>query len=442
MLTLYTSKDALIKDYQRPNLQLVSDADSYFDQLVQTGAIGIKDCQFMYNFLTPCTDELTCIMDLLSLNTSCKTLILASKYPDLILTTGNISREAALYMLTLFGNSDRAIVYYVYDKAKESDGLICDVEPQTIIEEDDCIEAVVISEETRVPCHTYGEILKALYYARASVPTSCIGMWDDIFTGSLDIDQTMDDEIKQRGFDTDYDFIRQTSLGARAVPDHACNRASCEERINVFSDCYVVGGQFICCLTYTDDMERVLTIHAPFCTEPTDEQMTIINQYAEKLGYVREVEEDERPDDEVQLSYPIVKCLQQDFKETHTINYYINECGKPQILNVYCRSEESTQNESALRWENLMKAMVAQSKPMTEEDYWKDPNWQHDLNWEDDEESEESEGNEEDGFDPLSDWDDDDGDDDGMQVIEFDPNSDGDIILDIDDFPDDEGDEE
>lgn len=45
MLTLYTSKLALLNDQQRPNIHLIQDANAYFNQKVRKGEIQHRGLQ-------------------------------------------------------------------------------------------------------------------------------------------------------------------------------------------------------------------------------------------------------------------------------------------------------------------------------------------------------------------------------------------------------------
>ena len=143
MLTLYTSKLALLNDQQRPNIHLIQDANAYFNQKVRKGEIGIEDCRPVQQIL--CSDDmgrLKDMNDMLKLSTSCKTLILARKYPDMVYTTSGLTKEAATLIFLLFCEGDQSFIYYLPERVElpvGKDGAWHEENEQTFIGPSDAV---------------------------------------------------------------------------------------------------------------------------------------------------------------------------------------------------------------------------------------------------------------------------------------------------------------
>ena len=350
MLTLYTSKLALLNDQQRPNIHLIQDANAYFNQKVRKGEIGIEDCRPVQQIL--CSDDmgrLKDMNDMLKLSTSCKTLILARKYPDMVYTTSGLTKEAATLIFLLFCEGDQSFIYYLPERVElpvGKDGAWHEENEQTFIGPSDEIEAEIISEETRTVVAHYGEIMDELnYWANRAGQGDTITSWkwnDSLF----DEEEPEDSEREPGSFSSNYYLRENLQRAKEGWPTCSCNRTSCIYHVELFPDCFVVGGKYIISKEVDREGRPHIQVHSPFGTEPSAEQYETIFDYAEDMGYLdSEPDEEEAPAHEI--SQDLYRRINQDFRETHLIDYYVDLYGTPQIYGITYYGDKSSLEQDA-----------------------------------------------------------------------------------------------
>ncbi len=369
-MILYTSKVALLRDVSRPNYQFVSDADSYFNQLVEQGTITEKDCTFIQKILLSEKSQTENKEDILTLSTSAKTLILAKKFPEIILSNANITKEASLYLLVLFGESERAFVYVLPTYYEPQNGGIGGSQyedlHQNIISDDTTLKVIVISEHGRTECTTYKDAIKAVAYWTGKM------IWDMTenyrWDGKFILDENADLEesghflrkleFDPLSFDWSYSLLyhRNYEILFRResfVPNPGCAIAGCALRVDRYEDCFVLGGQFIVSNSYANDMSSGITIHAPFGNEPVQEQLDAIERFAQKSGFLAPYSGKALSEG---ISNVLLDNINEDFKKNHVIHFIIDENGEPQIIDVYhCSADEGYHEDINYGKEHLIK---------------------------------------------------------------------------------------
>ena len=393
MLTVYTDITALVNDYKHPNFELVRDADSYFNQLVRDRKIRIGICREVQRWLTAEKLVLRNWKDMLKLSTSCKTLVLAKQYPDLIVTTGNITTEAMLTWFVMFDKSDRAILLYPPDSDAEL--RIKSITPQTIINEYDKIDIEVVTESGREVCDNFRDVQEIVEdnWSCPHLENRAVGIGTGFVNKSRKIfsaDSLPVEHCDTSKFDWNYNM---TETYCRRLDGCKCERALCETKVELFQDCFTVGGQYIITNTFDEDLKPVVTVHTPFGNEdPTEEQLDIAFDYAEKFGFIDSGDaESEAGKKKIELKYhkaqardwgtassTLLNALNGDFAATHII-YYNVEGGKPYITDVMpCRDRREAEEET--KWDKRLGVLpVVLESDAEHKNSWDKSFWQQTL---------------------------------------------------------------
>lgn len=350
MLTLYTSKMALLNDQRRPNVHLIQDANAYFNRKVRKGEITKQDCRPIQRML--CSDDMSRLKDkkdMLKLSTSCKTLILAKKYPNMVYTTYALTKEATMSIFLLFCKGDHSFIYYLPEHVElpiGKDGAWHEENEQMFIGPKDEIEAEIISEETRTVVAYYGEIMDELnYWANRADHGDTVTSWK--WNGGLFDEEGDRNSKREPGSCTRAYYLRENIQKAKeGWPTCNCNRTSCIYHVELFQDCFVVGGQYIVNKVVTRDGRAKIQIHSPFGTEPSEVQYETIYDYAEQMGYLdNDLDEEGAPVHEI--SQDLYMRINQNFQDTHLIDYYVDLYGTPQIYGVTYYAEQSVLRNDA-----------------------------------------------------------------------------------------------
>lgn len=327
MLTLYTDLDSLYSDFVRPNIFLVRDADSFFNQRVKSGEIKISDCERFVEMLSSERGELRKMSDMLKLSTSCKTLILADKYPDIVLSNQNISAEASDHLLNLFSDRNQAFLFYPNRQNVKFSLLVgnmgCKDAPTGIVDFDDEITATVVSGYQKKVCNNYSEIFRTLY--------EFAGPEENLFPRHMGSKKEENIELGEGG-------IKLCKVTKR-MGNRTCERETCPYRIQPIVNGFIFGGQFICRSIYDSDLNKVLELASPFGVKPTDEQIDKIFDYAYETGLISFDGADE--EDEICYSDAIIQSLALNNQAEHEIaGYFITEDGTPQLEGVFLPNKE------------------------------------------------------------------------------------------------------
>lgn len=330
MLTLYTDIWALTHDFIRPNFELVRDADTFFNRKVKAGEIGIKDSIRFVKLLSSERKQPTRTIDMLKLSTSCKTLILADKYPDIILSNQNISEEASQYLLSLFADSNRTFLYAPRKQTLLFSLIIgqmgCSDIPFPILDFDEEIHATVVRGAEKKVCNTYGEIVEALDDLRA--PTGRTSY--SIFNKEKDV--MGEDGVRISKCDKPGDLY--------------CEKEGCPYRLHRLRRGFILGGQFICKAYYDGFLNSLIEVASPFGLEPTDRQYEEIYEYGLKWGLI-EIECDNPS--ELQYSDVLTKALGESDIDNEVAVYYETEEGQPQIVGLFlCMKSEPERIEDGI----------------------------------------------------------------------------------------------
>lgn len=336
MLTLYTDIWALTHDFIRPNFELVRDADTFFNQKVKAGEIRIKDSERFVELLSCESKQPTRTIDMLKLSTSCKTLILADKYPDIILSNQNISEEASQYLLSLFADSNRTFLYAPRKQTLLFSLMIgkmgCSDIPFPILDFDEEIHATVVRDAEKKVCNTYGEIVEVLDDLRAPTGRTSYPIFnnEEEFMG--------EDGIRISKCDKPLELY--------------CEKEGCPYRLHRFRRGFILGAQFICRAFYDDFLDSLIEVASPFGLEPTDSQYDEMYEYGLKWGLI-ETECDDPS--ELQYSDVLIKAFRKSDIDNEMAVYYETEEGQPQIVGMFlCMKSEQIEDGINIGGEMIM----------------------------------------------------------------------------------------